>query len=127
MDLPQLIKQMPIDTIKLPRPARAGSTESQGASPTGATGQIDSERLKKEEIAKDFESIFITHMLGEMKKGIGEWGFEKDGASQQMQDLFWTFMGQEAGRQGGIGLWKDIYRSMLQTEKTSTQLLDTNL
>jgi Rod binding domain-containing protein len=127
MDLPQLIGQMPIDTIKLPRPARAGSAESQGVSPTEATGNIDSERLKKEKIAKDFESIFITHMLGEMKKGIGQWGFEQDGTSQQIQDLFWTFLGQEAGRQGGIGLWKDIYGSMLQTEETSTQLLDTNL
>jgi len=127
MDLPQLIKQMPIDAIKLPRPAHAGSTESQGAPPAGAAGQIGSERLKKEKIAKDFESIFITHMLGEMKKGIGQWGFEQDGASQQIQDLFWTFMGQEAGRQGGIGLWKDIYGSMLSTEETPTQLLDTNL
>jgi len=127
MDLPQLIRQMPIDTIKLPRPADARSTESQGESPAVAPGQIDSERLKKEKVAKDFESIFITHMLGEMKKGIGQWGFEQDGTSQQIQDLFWTFMGQETGRQGGIGLWKDIYRSMPQTEETSTQLLDTNL
>jgi len=92
-----------------------------------AAENIDRERLKKEEIAKDFESVFISHMLGEMKKGIGQWGFEQDSASQQMQDLFWTFMGQEAGRQGGIGLWKEIYGSMLQTEETSTQLLDTNL
>jgi Rod binding domain-containing protein len=127
MDLPNLIKHLPIDTVKLPRPADIRSAESQGTSPKGAAGNIDRERLKKEKIAKDFESVFISHMLGEMKKGIGKWGFEQDGASQQMQDLFWTFMGQEAGRQGGIGLWKDIYRSMLQTEETSTQLLDTNL
>jgi Rod binding domain-containing protein len=127
MDLPNLVKQLPIDTFKLPRPSSPRSTESQGTSPVDSAENIDRERLKKEEIAKDFESIFISHMLGEMKKGIGEWGFEKDGASEQMQDLFWTFMGQEAGRQGGIGMWKDIYRSMLQTEETSTQLLDTNL
>ena len=127
MDLPNLIKQLPINTLELPRPSSPRSTESQGASPGDAAENIDRERLKREEIAKDFESVFISHMLGEMKKGIGEWGFEKDGASQQMQDLFWTFMGQEVGRQGGIGMWKDIYRSMLQTEETSTPLLDTNL
>ena len=127
MDLPKLIKQLPIDTFKLPTPAGARPTESQGTFRPGAAGQIDGERLKKEKVAKDFESVFISHMLGEMKKSIGQWGFEEDCASQQMQDLFWTSMGQEAGRQGGIGLWKDIYRSMLQTEETSTQLLDTNL
>ncbi len=127
MDLPSLIQQMPIDTIRLPKSTGARSTESADASSAVDTGQIDRERLKKERIAKDFESVFVSHMLSEMRKGIGEWGFEQDGASQQIQDLFWTSMGQEAGRQGGIGLWKEIYRSMLQAEETSTQLLDTNL
>ena len=127
MDLPDLIKQTSIDTIALPGLAHARMIESQGTLKTEAAENNDSTRRKKEKIAKDFVSIFITHMLGEMKKGIGQWGFEQDGTSQQIQDLFWMFMGQEAGRQGGIGLWKDIYRSMLQTEETSTQLLDTNL
>ena len=127
MDLAHPVEQMPLDTLRLPGPVRQALTQAKGTSATASTGPVDSERLKREEIAKDFESIFVTHMLGEMKKSIGQWGFEQDNASQQIQDLFWTFLGQETGRQGGIGLWKDIYRSMLQTEKPSTQTLDANL
>ena len=124
MDLMHLVKQMPGDVIQLAELGRARTLDMAQAV---SSGQSNRERLNQEAIAKDFESIFITHLLGEMKKSIGQWGLDQDGTSEQIQDLFWTFLGQEAGRQGGIGLWKDIYRSMLQIEKPSTQTLDANL
>ena len=45
-------------------------------------------RAQKEQFAKDFESIFMEKLLDEMKNTIGNWGFEPDAASKQIQGLF---------------------------------------
>jgi Rod binding domain-containing protein len=71
--------------------------------------QADEE--KKKQIAKDFESILLTKLLNEMKSTIGDWSFEKDGATEQIHSIFWTYLGQELSNNGGMGLWKDIYKS----------------
>lgn len=65
---------------------------------------------KKRKIARDFESILITKLLDQMKNTIGDWGFEKDGASGQIQGIFWLYLAQDIGNNGGMGLWKDIYQ-----------------
>ncbi len=84
------------------------------------------EDAAKKKFAMDFESIFIDKLLGEMKNTIGEWGEEKDGATQQTEGLFYMFLAKGLGENGGIGLWKDIYKS-LQTgneQNNSNTLLD---
>ncbi|MCE5339753.1 MAG: hypothetical protein LLF92_01320 [Planctomycetaceae bacterium] len=84
------------------------------------------EDAAKKKFAMDFESIFIDKLLGEMKNTIGEWGEEKDGAAQQTEGLFYMFLAKGLGENGGIGLWKDIYKS-LQTgneQNNSNTLLD---
>ncbi|MHC4204186.1 MAG: hypothetical protein ACYSTT_06015 [Planctomycetota bacterium] len=75
---------------------------------------------KKQQVAKDFESILINKMLDEMKNTIGDWGFEKDGPSEQVQGIFWLYLAQDLGNNGGIGLWKDIYQFLNNAEKTNT-------
>jgi len=67
---------------------------------------------KKKQIAKDFESLLINKLLDEMKNSIGDWGFERDGASKQIQGIFWMYLAQDISDNGGIGLWKDIYKTM---------------
>ncbi|MHC4155610.1 MAG: hypothetical protein ACYST6_11910 [Planctomycetota bacterium] len=47
-----------------------------------AAGELS--QAKKKQVAKDFESVFISKLLDEMKNTIGDWGFERDGASQQI-------------------------------------------
>ena len=81
---------------------------------------------KKEQFAKDFESIFIHKLLEEMKNTIGEWGFEKDGAFEQVQGIFWMYLARDVAEQGGFGLWKDIYKSLtgLEAAETATESLD---
>ena len=71
------------------------------------------------QVAKDFESLFIGRLLEEMKKSIGEWGFEKDGASQQVQGIFWLYLARDIADQGGLGLWKQIYQLMTESEQAS--------
>lgn len=67
---------------------------------------------EKEKIAKDFESLLINKLLDEMKSTIGEWGFEKDGASTQIQGIFWMYLARDVADNGGLGLWKEIYKTM---------------
>jgi Rod binding domain-containing protein len=66
----------------------------------------------KKKFAMEFESLFIEKLLSEMKNTIGEWGEEKDGAAQQTEGLFYMFLAKGLGQQGGMGLWKDIYKSL---------------
>jgi len=83
-------------------------------------GKIDElSETKKRQAAKDFESVLLTKLLDVMKDTIGDWGFDKDGASEQIQGLFWLYLARDIANQGGFGLWKDIYRSLSDTDQTN--------
>ncbi|HAL45281.1 MAG: hypothetical protein A2Y12_11055 [Planctomycetes bacterium GWF2_42_9] len=89
---------------------------------------IDKTDAAKLQFAKDFEGIFITKLLDEMKDTIGQWADEKDGAAQQVDGIFWMHLGKDLGEKGGMGLWKDIYKSLKTDENTNTsQSLDKKL
>ncbi len=74
---------------------------------------------KKKQIAKDFESILINKLLEEMKNTIGDWGFDKDGTSKQVQGIFWLHLACDIANKGGLGLWKDVYEFLTQGEHTN--------
>jgi len=76
---------------------------------TNTSSKTDAAKLQ---FAHDFESVFINKLLDEMKNTIGEWSGEKDGASQQIDGIFWTSLGNDLGEKGGFGMWKDIYNSL---------------
>jgi len=46
----------------------------------------------------------------------GRWGLEEDGASRQIQGLFWYYLAQDVADKGGFGLWRDIYRQFQEME-----------
>lgn len=71
-----------------------------------------SDNAKKMKVAKDFESILVGQLMNQMKETIGESSFAEDGSSKQIKDMFWSFLAEEIGSNGGFGLWKDIYKSM---------------
>jgi Rod binding domain-containing protein len=77
---------------------------------------------KKKKIAKDFESILFNRLLEEMKNSIVDWGQEKDAAAKQTEGIFWLYLGQDIAKNGGLGLWKDIYQFLSHTDKqTNTE------
>ena len=84
---------------------------------SNASNLKNSSEQKKIQVAKDFESILINHLLDEMKNTVGSWGFEKDSASGQIDGLFWLNLSKEISDQGGFGLWKDIYKNMPGNEQ----------
>lgn len=75
---------------------------------------------KRKQIAKDFESVLLNKMLDQMKNTIGDWGFEKDGPSNQVQGIFWMFLSRDIANNGGIGLWKDIHQFLTNADRTNT-------
>jgi Rod binding domain-containing protein len=75
---------------------------------------------KKKQVAKDFESVLLSKLLDEMKNSIVDWGLEKDAASKQTEGIFWLYLGQDIANNGGLGLWKDIYQYLSQSEQTNT-------
>jgi Rod binding domain-containing protein len=75
---------------------------------------------KRKQIAKDFESVLINKMLDEMKNTIGDWGFEKDGPSDQVQGIFWLYLARDIANNGGMGLWKDIHQFLTNTDRPNT-------
>lgn len=76
------------------------------------SGLDDASDEKKKQIAKDFESVLLNKLFDQMSKSVGNWGFEKDGASEQIQGIFWLYLARDIANNGGMGLWKDIYKSV---------------
>jgi Rod binding domain-containing protein len=75
---------------------------------------------KKKQAAKDFESVLLNKLLDEMKDSIVDWGSEKDGASEQIQGIFWLYLARDIANNGGLGLWKDIYQFLINGEHANT-------
>ena len=74
---------------------------------------------KKEQIAKDFESILLSQLLDEMKSSIGDWGFEESASSEQIQGIFWLYLARHLANNGGLGMWRDIYQTLPNPEQTN--------
>lgn len=74
---------------------------------------------KKEQIAKDFESILLSRLLDEMKSSIGDWGFEESASSEQIQGIFWLYLARHLANNGGLGMWRDIYQTLPNPEQTN--------
>jgi Rod binding domain-containing protein len=66
--------------------------------------------IRKQQVAKDFESVFITNLLKDVENAIGKWGFDEEGVSTQIKGLFGLFLGRALAAEGGFGFWKDIYQ-----------------
>jgi len=84
---------------------------------------------KNKQIAKDFESIVIDKLLNEMKNTVGDWGFEKDGISEQIHGIFWLYLARDIANNGGFGMWKDIYKSLTNSsrENIAVEYTDNNV
>jgi Rod binding domain-containing protein len=128
MDGADLILTMPVMS---PDPlGKVGSGEIAGATGNVRVAGVKSANAKKtEQMAKDFESVFVTKLLDEMKETIGQWGFEEEAGASQVKGLFWLFLARDVADKGGLGLWKDLNRFFtdLQNKDTQAKSLDEKL
>lgn len=84
----------------------------------GVDVSIDMDDEQRKKVAKDFESIIIQQMMDTMKATIPEEESE-DCASGQIKSMYWAFMSQAVSDQGGMGLWKDIYKNLCDNANVS--------
>jgi len=64
------------------------------------------------EAARDFEAVLLHRMMEAMRRTVPDGGLLSSPATRQMEGLFWFYLAQEVARKGGIGLWKDLARSL---------------
>lgn len=63
--------------------------------------------------ARQFETIFLHQILKQMKETADYASFDdEDESGEQIQSLYWSFMADNVGRQGGLGFWKTIYNDL---------------
>ena len=99
---------------------------TESVSPPTQLERLDKSKLnsatdeKKKQTAKDFESVLLNKLFDQMSKSVGNWGFEKDGSSEQIQGIFWLYLARDIANNGGMGLWKDIYKSLTDPNQINT-------
>lgn len=94
--------------------SRAANLQSEIINPQ--SNSVDRTDEKKQQIAKDFESVLLTRLFEQVQKTIGSLDTEEEGTSQQVQGLFWLYLARDAADKGGVGLWKDIYQHLQQMD-----------
>ncbi len=60
--------------------------------------------------AKDFEAVLISKLMEEMSRTIPRSGLLDGPLTEQVESLFWYYLAQETSKNGGMGLWQQIYR-----------------
>ena len=89
-------------------------TQGQVAAKADQTMASETQDAKLKKACKDFEAIFITHLLKTMRTSSEEesglWG--KGMGNNLFRDLFDTELGREMSDGGGIGLADLLYQSM---------------
>jgi Rod binding domain-containing protein len=75
--------------------------------------------LAPKEAAAAVEGIFVSMLVGEMKKTLGEGGFFGNSPGSQIFDgMFERLMGEEIARKGGLGLASYVEANLNAPEKT---------
>lgn len=88
-----------------------------GADPLGtaAAGRLSSaqrEAARGLKAARDFEAVLLHRMMEAMRRTVPDGGMLSSPATRQMEGLFWFYLAQEVADRGGVGLWKDLARSL---------------
>ena len=92
----------------------SSTPESAGKAP--GVKKIDEGKLKK--ACEDFESIFISQMLKEMRKSIPKSGLLDGGSEQDAYlSLFDEAFSKSMAQGGGIGLGKILYQNIMNQGK----------
>jgi flagellar protein FlgJ len=87
-----------------------GSAQALQRIAAGAKGKRDPGELEK--VAKDFEAVFLQKLTDEMRRSVPQSGLLDSSAMDQTQGIFWMQLSQELGKQGGLGLWKQVAKQM---------------
>jgi flagellar protein FlgJ len=83
----------------------------------GALGKGDALHQKAKKTSQDFESVFLSQILNTMSEGLGQdTGFDGGSAETQWRTLMNEYTAKNIAQQGGIGLSRDVYDTMLKMQ-----------
>ncbi len=85
----------------------AGPEQLQGPS---RPAQTPAERVRAVQTAKDFESVLIRQLMDTMRQTIPKSEIFESGPGRQIQGIFWHYLARNVADNGGMGLWRQIYR-----------------
>ena len=97
---------------------RSIETSSARLEDTTTEAVVDMDDLKKQELAKDFESVLLVRLFNEVKESISASSFDEDAGSDQIHGMFWSFLAEDIADKGGFGLWQDLYQHFKDLEGT---------
>ena len=80
--------------------------------PVLAGRRLDTDDQATRQVARDFESILMTKLVDAMSRTVPNSGLFDDGVTRQIKGMFWSFLAQDVGQRGGMGMWQEIYRQI---------------
>jgi len=100
--------------------AEFSALTEKGPAPNEIQDRVGGTDAQKLQLAKDFESILLTRFFDEVRRSIGNCGFEEDPAGQQVHGMFWSYLAQDVADKGGFGLSQDIYQHFQDMDGAET-------
>jgi len=93
-----------------------GTSKNRTAGPADAAGHglaASGEATRRGlEAARGFEAVLLYRLMEAMQRTVPDSGLLSSPVARQMEGLFWFYLSQEVARRGGLGLWKDLARSL---------------
>ncbi len=103
-----------MDISKLLLTSFVPPTELTSKSLDPAAGRDDAktaEQLKS--TAQQFETVLLHQVVKQMKETVDYSSLdEEDESGEQVNSMYWSFMTDAIGRQGGFGVWKSLYEGL---------------
>ncbi|AWJ84782.1 flagellar biosynthesis protein FlgJ [Azospirillum sp. TSH58] len=89
------------------------------ADPNTAEGKVDPAiRAKIRQSANEFESVFVSQMLGHMFDGIEvDQNFGGGHAEEMFRSMLTNEYGKQVSRSGGFGIADQVYRELLRAQE----------
>ena len=97
-------------------------TPSLSTTPLQVTNQINSKKTNQyaamDRVAKEYESVFITEMLGHMFKGIGPNNLFGGGHAEEVyRSLLLQEYGKSIAKSGGLGISNALKEEMIRLQE----------
>ena len=113
MDISHILLTQP--TVPPHEPAAVTALSGVGKDPAQTAEQL-------RQAARQFETVFVHQILKQMKESVDYASLdEEDESGEQIQSMYWSFMADSIGQQGGLGFWKAIYDDMASAQGIDTR------
>ena len=109
---------MDITNVLLSRPPSLSPEPPAG--PVTRRAETDDQAQTAAELraaAQQFETVFVHQILKQMKESVDYASLdEEDESGEQIQSMYWSFMADNVGQQGGLGFWTAIYDDLARAQ-----------